>query len=64
MHLKLHLFHYQSNKTGVFGAQKNCPIEMVLLSTHNICFACEIRKINFQYTLLSGGLGMEVFEHL
>ena len=45
-----------------FGAQKNHPIEMVLfiemvlLSTHNICFGCEIRKIIFNNPLLSGGL--------
>ena len=29
---------------------------MVLLSTHNICFDWEIRKIIVSYTLLSGGL--------
>ena len=29
---------------------------MVLLSTHNICFGREIRKIIFGYTHLSGGL--------
>ena len=28
----------------VLGAQKNCLVERVLLSTHNICFGCEIRK--------------------
>ena len=28
-------------------------IEMVLLSTHNICFGCEIRKIIFGYALLT-----------
>ena len=39
----------------VLGAQKNCLVKMVLLSTHNICFGWEIRKINFCYTLLSGG---------
>ena len=37
------------------GAQKNCPIETVLLSAHKICFGLEIRKIIFCYTLLSGG---------
>ena len=35
------------------GAQKNCLIEMVFLSTHNICFVWEIRKIIFKCTLLS-----------
>ena len=29
---------------------------MVLLSTHNICFGREIRKIFFSYALLSRGL--------
>ena len=38
------------------GAQKNRLIETVLLSTHNICFGWEIKKIIFQYALLSGGL--------
>ena len=36
--------------------QKNRLIETVLLSTHNIRFGSEIRKIIFQYALLSGGL--------
>ena len=34
----------------------NLTVETVLLSTHNICFGWEIRKIIFSYTLLSGGL--------
>ena len=38
-----------------FGAQKNRLIETVLLSTHNICFGREIRKIIFSCALLSGG---------
>ena len=29
------------------GAQKNRLIETVLLSTHNICFGLEIRKLIF-----------------
>ena len=29
---------YLSIQTFVLGAQKNCLIETVLLSTHNICF--------------------------
>ena len=45
-----------SLKTCVLGAQKNCLNETVLLSTHNICFGWEIRKIIFKYALLSGGL--------
>ena len=34
------------------GAQKNHLIEAVLLSTHNICFNGEIRKIILSYALL------------
>ena len=30
------------------GAQKNRLIETVLLSTHNVCFGWEIRKMIFQ----------------
>ena len=41
-------------------AQKNRLIETVLLSTHNICFGREIRKIIFCDTLLSGGLIFEL----
>ena len=50
------LFSYPSVLTCVLVAQKNSLIETVLLSTHNICFGWEIRKIIFCYTLLSGGL--------
>ena len=35
---------------GLMGAQKNCLIETVLLSTHNICFGCEIKQIVFSNT--------------
>ena len=38
------------------GAQKNCLNEMVLLSTHNICFGWEIRKLFFRHALLTKGL--------
>ena len=38
------------------GAQKNRLIETVLLSTHNIRFGGEIRKLILKYALLSGGL--------
>ena len=38
------------------GAQKNHLIETVLLSTHNICFGSEIRKIFSVNTLLMIGL--------
>ena len=37
MSVKL-LFSYPSAKTCVLDTQKNHLIEMVLLSTHNICF--------------------------
>ena len=37
----------------MFWVLKN---RLVLLSTHNICFGREIRKIIFSYGLLSGGL--------
>ena len=40
----------------VSGAQKNRLIETVLLSTKNICFGQEKRKINFAYSPFSGGL--------
>ena len=36
--VKLLIISYPSVLTYVLGAQKNHPIEMVLLSTHNICF--------------------------
>ena len=36
--VKLHLISYPLTNTCVLGAQKNRLIEMVLLSTHNICF--------------------------
>ena len=36
--VKLQTFSYPSVLTYVLGAQKNCLIETVLLSTHNICF--------------------------
>ena len=34
------------------GAQKNHLIETVLLSTHNICFDQEIRKLIINYALI------------
>ena len=38
------------------GGQKNCLNETVLLSTYNICFDWEIRKLFFNYSLLSKSL--------
>ena len=46
----------KNHLTYVLGAQKNRLIEMVLLSTHNICFGWEIRKSHFHYALLTIGL--------
>ena len=40
----------------LLGAQKNRHIEMVLLSTHHTVLGSEIRKLVFNYTLLSRGL--------
>ena len=34
----------------ILGAQKNCLIETVLLSTHNVSFCLEIGKLFFCYT--------------
>ena len=45
-----------------FGCSKEQFIETVLLSTHNICFGGEIRKIIFKYAFLSGGLDKDEFE--
>ena len=42
--------------TFVLGAQKNRLNETVLLSTHNICFVLELRKLIFNYAHLSKGL--------
>ena len=42
--------------TYVLGAQKNGLIETVLLSTHNIHFGREVRKLFFCYALLTKGL--------
>ena len=61
------IFSYPSVLTYVLGAQKNRLIETVLLSTYNICFGGEIRKLIFWYTLLTKGLtliktGFQVYE--
>ena len=41
-----------------FGCSKNRPIEMVLLSTHKLCFIwlIGIFTVNLNYAFLSGGL--------
>ena len=56
MSVKLYIFSYPLVLTYVLGAQENRLIETVLLSTHNICFGWEIRKLNFWYALLTKGL--------
>ena len=43
----MRIYSYPSVLTYVLGAQKNRLIETVLLSTHNICFGWEIRKLIF-----------------
>ena len=52
MSVKLLIFSCPWVITYVLGAQKNRLIETVLLSTHNICFGREIRKLFFGYALL------------
>ena len=47
LNVKLYIFSYPSVITYVLGAQKNHLNEMVLLSTYNICFGREIRKLIF-----------------
>ena len=44
---------YPSILTYVLGAQKSRLIQTVLLSTHNICFGGEIRKIKFSFHSLN-----------
>ena len=51
--VKSWIFSYPSVLTYILGAQKNCLIETVLLSTHNICFGSETRKLIFDCVLLS-----------
>ena len=41
------MFSYPSVLSYVLGAQKNRLIETVLLSTHNIWFGWELRKLFF-----------------
>ena len=45
-------YSYPSVETYVLTAQKNRLIETALLSTHNICFDSEIRKIDFEFPSL------------
>ena len=56
LRVKLRIFSYPIILTCVLGVQKNYLIETVLLSTHNICFGWEIRKIILNNPLLSRDL--------
>ena len=40
----------------MFRVIKRTLIAMVFLNTHNISFGCEIRKLIFDYTHLSGAM--------
>ena len=51
---KLLMFSYPSVLTEELGSQKIRHIESVLMSTHNIRFGREIRKIFLLRTLYSG----------
>ena len=51
---------YPPVETFALGAKKNRLIKTVLLSTHSICFVWEIRKVNYDHALLSGGLGLSL----
>ena len=46
-------FSYFSTKTYVVGTHLKCLTEALLMSTHNLCFCGEIRKILIWYSLLS-----------
>ena len=59
--INLSIFSYPSVLTYVLGAQKNRLIETVLLSTYNIRFGLEIRKLIFEYELLTIGLSTLLF---
>ena len=45
--IKLWVTSYKSIVTHILGAQENCLIEIVLLSTHNMMFWLRNMKINF-----------------
>ena len=51
-------------KSHVLGAQKNCLIEKVLLSTSNIGFDLKIRKSISNYPLLNEGLNYRHMSHV
>ena len=43
---------------NLLGAQKNRLIEMVLWSTHNLCFGWEPRKLIYTFSILSGSMSL------
>ena len=53
---KCAIFKNFGKQLYVLGAQIDRLIETILLSTHNICFGGEIRKIIFSHPLSSRGL--------
>ena len=55
------MFSYPSMLTFV---HKNRLIETVPLSTHNICFGWQIRKIILNYALLSRGLSNKYMQYI
>ena len=52
--------HPRMNPAYALGAQKKRLSETVLLSTHNIYFSWEIRKLFFCYALLTKVLFIQV----
>ena len=53
--MSINIFSYPSILIKVLGAQNNPLIETVILSTHNISFGREIRKLFLCYALLTKG---------
>ena len=59
---KQYKFSYPSRLTLVLGAEKNCLIDKVLLSTHNMCWLRN-KKITFCCILLSKGLNVGIHKY-
>ena len=53
---------YYEVKTYVVGTHQKCLSEGLLMSTHNICFRGEIRKILCGYPLLS--VAMDLWKNI
>ena len=47
--IKINIFIHFSTKTYVVGTHKKHLSEVLLMSTHNICFHGEIRKISIYF---------------